>query len=205
MTKYGLTNGLLRTAPAIALAAAVTLGVPTDARATNHQWGSYHSKKDGVTVLELDLGDCHSPGGYGWKGIWGLAVDDWNTYSGDYLYFNKVGCGAGDVNSYDDYYGNTGWLGIANIWVTRGKNKHITEGMTRVNEYYITLSGYTGFDEYVELRHVECQEIGHTFGVDHNYGETCMNTDDRPLRYPSPNDDDATLLTTMYRPVRPCG
>jgi hypothetical protein len=115
-------------------------------------------------------------------------------------------CGASQIKSYNGNYGDTGWLGLASISVTRGKDKHIVSGASQMNEFYITSPGYDGFNEPVEWRHVLCQEIGHAFGLDHNRDgtvggtpdDTCMNDQARPLRFPMPNSHDTEELNFIY-------
>ncbi|MDH5761755.1 MAG: hypothetical protein OEZ51_02125 [Nitrospinota bacterium] len=169
----------------------------------DHQWGDYHWEKNGTPVLTLNIGNNHTGD---WPNLLSYVGSNWNAYGGSYLDFNVVAGGTGDIESYNANYGDTGWLGLASIWVTRGKNKHITRGESKVNEYYITLPGYDGFNEEVEFKHVLCQEIGHTFGLDHNRegstggtpDNTCMNDQTRPLGYPDPNSHDTELLNIMY-------
>lgn len=183
----------------------------------NHQWSNYHWNKDGVPVRDVTVGDNHNTDGVpNWPDLFdtvigGFAVTvdvdgfytdvyGWPDYTGTYFSFSEAG-GSGDVESYNGDYGNNGWLGIASIWVSRGKNKHITRGESKVNDYYVTLDGYDGFNEEVEWLAVLCQEIGHTVGLAHTTTDnSCMNTEDRPLRYPDPNGHDTDMLDSaaMY-------
>ena len=139
-------------------------------------------------------------------------IGDWASdpfgYGGDYFGAVTGADTEGNVKSFNDDYGNIGWLGLASIWVSRGKNKHISRGEAKVNEYYITLAGYDGFNEPDEWQQVMCQEIGHTFGLNHNRegdsggtpDDTCMNDETRPLNYPWPNVHDTEMFdsATMY-------
>ena len=187
----------------------------------NHQWSSYHWERDGVDPLTLSMGDNHSVFNGGdrtanWPSIFGDVVADWGRTetdgSGGYggAHLNTVGTsgGSGNIESFNDDYGDNGWLGLASIWVSRGKNKHITRGEAKVNEYFITLAGYEGFNELNEWQQVMCQEIGHTFGLNHNRegdtggtpDDTCMNDETRPLNYLWPNGHDSEMFdsATMY-------
>ena len=90
-------------------------------------------------------------------------------------------------------YGYNGWLGIAQIWLS---GDHITQGITKLNDSYFNLTTYNR-PEWRDM--VMCQEIGHTFGLDHqdenfenaNLG-TCMDYTNNPLGLPDVNTDDNT-------------
>jgi hypothetical protein len=58
-------------------------------------------------------------------------------------------------------YGNNGWLGLAQIWISGG---HITQGVSKNNDTYFDTSTY---DTPAWRQFVTCQEIGHTFGLGH--------------------------------------
>lgn len=207
----GLFGLSAKKAPAVLAAAAMLFA--SSAAFASHQWGSYHFERDGVDTLTLSIGNNHDAGGTpNWSAILGDVVADWGNGTGGYggAHFDTVGTsgGSGNIESYNDNYGDNGWLGLARIWITRGKNKHITRGEALVNDSYVTLAGYDGFDQPVEWEQVMCQEIGHTFGLDHNNegsvggtpDDTCMNTDIRPLRYPTPNIHDTEMFDSdgMY-------
>jgi hypothetical protein len=178
----------------------------------DHQWGSYHMEKEETSILMVNVGDNHTPSTANileppnWSALLSSVSSSWNSLGGTYLAINMNSNGTGDIKSYNANYGDNGWLGLASIWVTRGKNKHITRGESKMNEYYITLDKYYGFDEPIEWAHVLCQEIGHTFGLDHNRegatggspDNTCMNDQKRPLQYPTPNAHDTEMLNIMY-------
>jgi len=93
---------------------------------------------------------------------------------------------------------------MAIISVTRGKDKHIVKGVSKVNDYYVpepVVGGeiYIDFNEEIEWLTVLCQELGHDFGLDHTDDVgTCMNTNTFPLLYATPNDHDYDQLIEMY-------
>ena len=186
------------------VAAAIAISAPVGALA-DHQWSSYHWNRDGVDPLVLTIGDNHQNASGNWSDLLGKTIGDWATFGGAYFKVMAGTPGASDIESYNDNYGDTGWLGIASISVTRGKNKHIVTGSSKVNEFYITLAGYDGFDEAIEWQHVLCQEIGHTYGLDHNRigdaggspDDTCMNDEERPLRFGTPNIHDTAQLDIL--------
>ncbi|MGH9861848.1 MAG: hypothetical protein ACRD35_00325 [Candidatus Acidiferrales bacterium] len=99
-------------------------------------------------------------------------------------------------------YGNNGWLGLAQIWVS---GKHITQGAVKVNDTYFNTLTYNtpGWRNLVM-----CQEVGHTLGLDHqdenfdnpNLG-TCMDYTSDPYGPPNnehPNRHDYDQLVTIY-------
>jgi hypothetical protein len=99
-------------------------------------------------------------------------------------------------------YGNNGWLGLAQIWVS---GKHITQAVSKMNDTYFNTPTYntTGWRNLVV-----CQEIGHTLGLDHqdeNFNNTnlgtCMDYTSNPFGPPSnehPNKHDYDELEIIY-------
>lgn len=72
---------------------------------------------------------------------------------------------------YYDTYGRNGWLGLATIYPS---GCIITRATSKANDSYLRdTSRYS----QTNVDHVTCQEVGHTFGLDHNRTETntCMN------------------------------
>lgn len=109
---------------------------------------------------------------------------------------------AGRVEVCSNSYGKNGWLGVAQIWLS---GSHITQGTVKVNDSYFNMVKYNT----PGWRHlVMCQEIGHTFGLDHQdeiFGNTnlgtCMDYTDNPLGPPNnehPNTHDFGQLETIY-------
>ncbi|MEO8438552.1 MAG: hypothetical protein ABI562_08820, partial [Chloroflexota bacterium] len=96
--------------------------------------------------------------------------------------------------------GNNGWLGIASISITGGT--HITQGSVRVNDTYFNTASYNT-PAWRQL--VMCQEVGHTFGLDHqdevfdnaNLG-TCMDYTNDPSTNQHPNKHDYDELGIIY-------
>lgn len=58
-------------------------------------------------------------------------------------------------------YGNNGWLGLAQIWIS---GTHITQGTAKMNDYYFNQSPY---NTPAWRRLVVCQELAHDFGLNH--------------------------------------
>jgi hypothetical protein len=196
-----LHRGLL-TAVLILLAFAV---VPVSAFA-NHSWGGYHWARTGSFTLVL-VDNVSST----WDGYLDEARSDWTGSSvldleiltGDPK-TNLRRCPpiSGRVRVCNTTYGNNGWLGIAQIWVS---GDHITQGVTKLNDTYFNTATY---NTPAWRRLVMCQEVGHTFGLDHqdegfdndNLG-TCMDYTSDPDGPPSnehPNAHDYEELVSIY-------
>jgi hypothetical protein len=101
----------------------------------------------------------------------------------------------------DAAYGRNGWLGLASIWIS---GTHITQGTVKLNDTYYS-SGY--YNTPIWRASVTCQEIGHTFGLDHQSTDgsslnTCMdyyhNTSATDLVSTTPNQHDYDELATIY-------
>jgi hypothetical protein len=154
----------------------------------NHGWGKYHwnISTDQSIANPLELGDNLTSG---WSSNLVTASNDWNPS----VLKNKVVTGesnancdptSGSVEVCNGAYGNNGWLGIASIWATRGKNNHITQGVVKLNDTYFDTPNY---DTEAWRNLVMCQEVGHTFGLGHqdedfdnaNLG-TCMDYTNDP-------------------------
>ncbi|MEK7088025.1 MAG: hypothetical protein AAB891_01960 [Patescibacteria group bacterium] len=171
----------------------------------SHSWGSYHWART-ANPFTLKLGDNASSV---WDAHLGIASTDWNLSS---VLDTTVVAGStkpktcratnGRVEVCNATYGRKGWLGIAQIWVS---GSHITQGIVKLNDTYFNRAPYNTAP-WRQL--VMCQEIGHTFGLDHqdenfdnpNLG-TCMDytsDPDGPLSNEHPNAHDYEQLETIY-------
>jgi hypothetical protein len=186
------------------LAAALTLafaGLPSQSTA-NHSWGGYHWART-ANPFTLKLGDNVSTT---WDPILATTSSDWtgskvlNTTIVAGTSTNKR-CRAtnGRVEVCNGTYGNNGWLGVAQIWIS---GSHITQGTVKVNDTYFNTPTYNT-TEWRNL--VMCQEVGHTLGLDHqdenfsnaNLG-TCMDYTNSPGTNQHPNAHDYEQLETIY-------
>jgi hypothetical protein len=168
----------------------------------NHSWGGYHwartSNPFTITIIDSMTSD--------WDGNLDTAISDWNQSSvlnvaeeaGSEASNVRKRCRpvSGKVRSCNANYGNNGWLGLAQIWITGGV--HITQGTAKMNDSYLSTSSYTETNR----QHVICQEIGHDWGLDHQDESgadlnTCMDYDDA-LGNPHPNAHDYQQLETIY-------
>jgi hypothetical protein len=177
---------------------------PSAASAT-HAWGSYHWARTS-NPFTLKLGDNVSST---WDTYLAEASSDWSL--SNVLDTTVVQGGTrpkncrptkGRVEVCNATYGNTNWLGVAQIWVS---GIHITQGTVKVNDTYFNTATY---NTPPWRRFVMCQEIGHTFGLAHqdenfnnpNLG-SCMDYTSDPDGPPSnehPNQHDYDMLEQIY-------
>ena len=155
-------NTLIRTRRPLAVVAAILVFGSTGMQA-HHSWRNYHWARTGT--LALSVGDNVSSA---WDAYLTEAISDWNV-SGN-LSLTKVTGGTnsscdptpGRIEACSGAYGQNGWLGIAQIWIT-GRT-HITQATTKLNDTYFSMSTY---NTPAWRRLVTCQEIAHDFGLDH--------------------------------------
>jgi hypothetical protein len=138
--------------------------IPALAHAT-HSWGGYHWARTS-NPFTLKLGDNVSSA---WDSYLGTTSFNW---SGSTVLDTTIVAGgvtnprnckptSGRVEVCSATYGNNGWLGLAQIWIS---GLHITQGVTKLNDTYFNTAKYNtpGWRNLVT-----CQEVGHTFGLDH--------------------------------------
>ena len=171
----------------------------------SHSWGNYHWARTS-NPFTLKVGDNVDAK---WDAYLDGAIADWSASS--VLDLTEVAGSArpkncrptsGRIEACNARYGNTGWLGIAQIWAS---GSHITQAVTKVNDTYFNTPTY---DTPAWRRLVMCQEIAHDFGLDHqdenfsnaNLG-SCMDYTSDPDGPPSnehPNQHDYDQLVTIY-------
>jgi hypothetical protein len=174
----------------------------TSTAAANHSWGGYHWART-TNSFTLKLGDNVTAD---WDSYLATTSSDWSQstvldttiVAGQ----SKGNCRptSGRVEVCNRNYGNNGWLGQAQIWITGGT--HITQGTTKVNDTYFTTPTY---NTTAWRNLVMCQEVGHTLGLDHqdenfdnpNLG-TCMDYTNDPSTNQHPNRHDYDELVTIY-------
>ena len=190
----------------LVVAVSLALAVAGSALYASHSWGGYHWARTSNTFT-LKVGDNVTSA---WDPYLVEAIADWSDSS--VLDLTKVAGGtspkpcrptSGRIEACNARYGNTGWLGIAQIWITGGV--HITQAITKVNDTYFNTAQYNT-PAWRQL--VMCQEIAHDFGLDHQdetFGNTnlgsCMDYTSNPLGPPSnehPNNHDYEQLEIIY-------
>jgi len=173
-----------------------------------HSWGGYHWART-ANPFTLKLGDNVSTV---WDGHLAIASSDWGVSpvldTTIVAGASKRNCGPvnGRVEVCDKTYGNNGWLGVASVWVS---GSHITQGTVKLNDTYFNTAYY---NTPAWRQFVVCQEVGHTFGLDHqdvnfsnaNLG-TCMDYTNDPdgtlyhqLSNQHPNAHDYEELGIIY-------
>ncbi len=193
-----------RFAPVALLVLAMVGANAAPVTATN-SWNGYHWART-ANPFTLQLGDNMTTAD--WKSHLAQTSSDWSkatvldtvVVAGS---STKKRCGGldGTVQVCNGSYGNNGWLGIAQIWLS---GSHITQGVVKVNDWYFA---YPSYNNKNEKEHVVCQEVGHTLGLDHQDTSgaslnTCMdyyhNTSDSDTKSTTPNQHDYDELGIIY-------
>ena len=181
-------------------ALALLVALPGLTTAT-HSWGTYHwartSNPFTIKVVDSMTAD--------WDDNLNIAIADWHSSSvmdlakeaGDDTFKARKRCAAitGKVRACNATYGNNGWLGLAQIWLS---GSHIIKGTAKMNDSYLASGSYTETNR----QHVICQEIGHDWGLGHQDESgadlnTCMDYSNA-LDNPHPNAHDYAQLQSMY-------
>jgi len=180
----------------------------------SHSWGGYHWARsqnpftlqlgnnmsaDWQTYLYKASQDWNSPKSFGWNDPPVLQTSVVTGQSG-----RNCKMVAGTTQVCNAKYGYNGWLGLATISITGGE--HITKGSAKMNDSYFQSSTYNNPNE---KQHVVCQEIAHTFGLDHQSTDgsslnTCMDyfsntgTNAGSTLSTTPNTHDFEELAIIY-------
>jgi hypothetical protein len=198
-----------------ALALLLALVAFSPAAQANHSWGKYHwARTSNPFTLPVDDNVSST-----WEPYLQTTSADWSQSSVLDASTTIIGgtsnptCSptSGRVEVCNAAYGQNGWLGLAQIWV--GRRSHIVAGTTKVNDTYFNTATYNT-PAWRQL--VMCQEVGHTFGLDHqdetfnnpNLG-SCMDYTNDPdggaggasetdLSNEHPNQHDYAQLETIY-------
>ena len=127
-----------------------------------HRWGNWHWNKSNIGYRVFGSHTSESQ----------AAVNDWNSCST--ITLNKKNSHT-DISVFGGNYGSTGWWGLAEIkntewdwnnwWYTGIKHGH-----ARYNSHY---GGSGGTGSNSDIRGVQCQEVGHLFGLGHS-NNGCM-------------------------------
>jgi hypothetical protein len=199
-------------AVALWVAVAVVGGASAVAEA-HHSWNGYHwniTSRDSVKY-PLRVGDNVVST---WDSILSLVSADWNKSA----IKNKVVTGASNSNCdpvsgrtevCNGMYGETGWLGLTQLWISGDGLNHITQATVRVNDTYLTQAPFNTNAWKIQTL---CHEIGHIYGLDHqdntfenaNLG-SCLDLTNDPdgsnagqLSNLQPNQHDYDVIKSVY-------
>lgn len=202
ITRSGKTP-LFISAAAVGAVLVLSFFIGSNHAFAGHSWGGYHWART-ANPLTVSLGDNVSSS---WDSYLVTASADWTTSSvlDTVIVPTKSGAArscratSGRVEVCNAQYGSTGWLGIANVWVS---GKHITQATVRLNDTYYRSGKY---NTPAWRQFVMCQEIGHAFGLAHqdenlsnaNLG-SCMDYTSLPEGNRHPNDHDYAELESIY-------
>ena len=189
--------------------------VPSLASAS-HSWGGYHWSSDKPAPVTVQLMD-NLAGAWNTGYLnpvataWGAGYNNPNdppsipsavkpmVEGGTLSNVRKCSAITGTVQVCNTTYGKNGWLGVAQIWISGG---HITKGSVKLNDTYFNTAKYS---TTVWRNLVLCQEVGHTFGLDHqneNFSDpnldTCMDYTNDPKSNQLPNKHDFEQLRDIY-------
>ena len=196
-------EGSVRTTILAALVAVLTLAFGASSALASHAWGNYHwARSNTGTPLSLRVGDNLTTST--WKSSLALASTDWSqsavldTTVVPGQARGKCRPTSGRIEVCNDAYGNNGWLGVAQIWLSSG---HIVQATTKVNDTYFNTPKY---NTATWRNHVMCQEVGHDFGLGHQDESgadfhTCMDYASAPdADNEHPNQHDYDQLVAIY-------
>lgn len=188
-----------------ALAALILVIALPGFASANHAWGSYHwARQSNPFTLQVDDNVSST-----WDSYLATARSDWSTstvldLANGSMRTSPRTCRAkaGRVEVCNGSYGNNGWLGVASIWAS---GSHITQATVKVNDTYFNTASY---NTTAWRNLVMCQEVGHTFGLNHqdenfnnaNLG-TCMDYTSDPSTNQHPNTGDYDQLLCIYDPA----
>ncbi len=177
-----IKTSLLILLAATALIVAAFVAVPS--AQAGHSWSGYHWART-TPSFTLKLGDNVN-------GAWDASLATSSiAWSVSAVLDTTVVAGAttprncratsGTVQVCNSTYGNNRWLGLAQIWIS---GSHITQGVAKLNDTYFNRAPY---NTTAWRNLVMCQEVGHTFGLNHqdevfgNYNlGTCMDYTNAP-------------------------
>ena len=131
----------------------------------DHAWLDYHWART-ANPFSVPLGD-NLTGIWASSGHLQAAASDWSQSA---VLDATITGGGGDcetprqglIEVCNGSYGNTGWLGLAQVWTT--DDDHILQASAKMNDTYFSVAPY---NTAAWRQSVMCQEIGHGFGLGH--------------------------------------
>ena len=164
----------------------VSILLSMTAVSANNVWNGWHWKSDSrsPTVADQTTDSIYDVAGEVGE-LAGLAtgITPTNTQS------NK-----GDIEVKEQF--SIQWFGLAQV---RIKDGHITKGRVKLNTDLIKASYDTQEEREEVAEHVLCQELLHVLGLQHQDGNSCMNSDNATLGdFPDTDDHDVATLISLY-------
>lgn len=171
-----------------------------------HSWNGYHWARTSSSFVLQTLDSTVSNSNANWPSLLRTAAGQWSQstkldlsvvpYTNSSTSRKRCTAVSGKIRVCNASYGNNGWLGLASI--NLDSNGHISQGTAKMNDSYAS----TWTTDANEAKHVMCQEVGHTFGLDHqstngSSQNTCMDYSSSPTST-APNQHDYDELVTIY-------
>lgn len=197
----------------VALAALGVLGAAAPAQA-KHSWGDWHWQRGSnpvtLTVLNSTT-DARTPlGGQDWPSALARAATDWSQSSVldlavqpqtavDLAAREACPFQPGAIRVCNVVNPDVTWLGLATVLPDPAADSgHLLAATAQMNDTWFSTPLY----DATNAQQVMCQEVGHTFGLDHQDDSgadlnTCMDYA-TALDNPSPNAHDYQQLDTIY-------
>ena len=193
---------LAKSALVVAMAAASVTAFAT------HSWNGYHWARTSSSFTLHTLDSTVANSNANWPSLLRTAASQWSqstkiqlqvaAYTNTLTARKRCSAVAGKIRVCNASYGQNGWLGLASI--NLDSNGHISQGTAKMNDSYTS-----SWANPYEAPHVMCQEVGHTFGLDHQSTTgadlgTCMDYSNAPDST-APNAHDYAELVTIYTPT----
>jgi len=171
-----------------------------------HSWNGYHWARTSSSFVLQTLNSTVNNSNANWSSLLSTAAGQWSQstkldlnvvpYSNTSTARKRCSAVSGKIRVCNASYGSNGWLGLASINID--SNSHITQGTAKMNDSYVS----TWTSDPNEAAHVMCQEVGHTFGLDHQSTDgssqgSCMDYSTSPSST-APNAHDYSELVTIY-------
>ena len=157
----------------LAAAAVIAGAAPAAAQLPTQSWNGYKWARTGPLAIQLGNNLNAS-----WSSLLAPSAAAWSAAQNiDFVLAtgrSTNGCAGGvygTVQVCNGNYGANGWLGYANVWLSRG---YIVQATVRLNDHYFSQPYY---NTPAWRQQVMCQEVGHTLGLGHtNTNMTNLNT-----------------------------
>lgn len=149
-----------------------------------HPWGCYKWSSTSLTYNNTATAPYNSYYEQETK----TDSDSWHNYT---VVDFTAGTGGNNTKQMSGFYGQNGWLGLTQIWVSGCTITHAEE---KINRSYMD---YAPYNTAEKRKTVACHETGHATGLAHNTQSTsCLKSGATTPSHP--NAHDAAQLDTIY-------